>query len=166
MPSIAADIIPPAYPAPIALQNLLSGQHAVNSRRHKSSGLSGSLAGGVQPPQGRLAALIPENPHRGRAAGLRPGEHTGSLGKSGQLLIQQGQGLLQSLGYPLGQHLMQIAPVDTRAIGRRNLPRSGAGASGQEITQLMGRGAVAAAELIRFALNGLLPVPSANPGSF
>ncbi len=57
---------------------------------------------------------------------------------------------------------MQIAPVDTGAIGMRNTPRPDAGAMGQEIPHLLGRGAVAAAVLIRFALNGLLPVHAAQ----
>ena len=100
----------------------LRGSDAVHRRRGDASGIARPLAAGEKAPQGGLAALVPEDTHRGGGAGLDAGEDSAAVGKAVELPVKKGQGGAEGGGDIFRQTLVQIGGGNARAVGGRNAP--------------------------------------------
>ena len=95
-----------------------------------------------------LAALIPKNSHRGGAAGFRCGEYRIRMSITLQAAVQLGQCFLQRLYNLLRQHLTQVRPGNTGAVGRLHTAGAGTGPVVEKISHQLGRSQIATAACI------------------
>ena len=125
--------------------DVFGAAHAVGGSGQDAARVPGSLAAGIQAPDGGLTAFVPGNADGRGAAALHGGQHRVGLVVALQLPPQDGQCLCHGFRHKGGQTLPQIGPGDAGAVAGFYPARSRGGALQKKVLHPLGGSPVAAA---------------------